>query len=61
VAVPLSDITIIASSDEQTNEAGPKSKETAQFIDALYPNVVAKLNGPIGSTSLPTDSIHKSV
>jgi hypothetical protein len=53
VAVPLSYITIIASPDEQTKEAAPKSKGTAQFVGSLPPMVRAKLNGPIGSTSLP--------
>ena len=43
MAVPLSCITIIASPDEQTNEAAPKSKGTAQFVDALYPNVVGEV------------------
>ncbi len=37
MAVPLSYITIIASPDEHINEAAPKSKGTAQFVDAIYP------------------------
>ena len=53
MAVPLSYITMIASPDEQTNEAAPKSKGTAQFVGSLPPMVRTKLNGPIGSTSLP--------
>ncbi len=43
MAIPFSYITIIASPDEQTNEAAPKSKGTAQFVDALYPNVVGEV------------------
>jgi len=40
---PLSYISIIVSADEQTKEAASKSEATAQFVDALYPNVVGEV------------------
>ena len=53
MAVPLSYITIIASPDEQTNEAARKAKEPHNLLTLSTPMLWAKLNGPIGSTSLP--------
>jgi hypothetical protein len=39
----LSYLTVIVSPDEQINEAASKSEATAQFVDALYPNVVGEV------------------
>jgi hypothetical protein len=61
VAVPLSYITIIASPDKQTNEAASKSKGTAQFVDALYPNVAGEVEWTDWQHVASTDSIHKSL
>jgi hypothetical protein len=40
---PLSYISVIASPDEQTEEAASKSEATVKFVEALYPNVVGEV------------------
>jgi hypothetical protein len=54
-------MTIIASPDEQTNEAAPKSKGTAQFVDALYLNVAGEVEWTDWQHVASTDSIHKKL
>jgi hypothetical protein len=34
---------VIASPDEQTEEAASKSEATVKFVEALYPNVVGEV------------------
>ena len=47
---PLSYISIIASPDAATDEAASKSQATAEFVEALYPNV----EGEVKWTELET-------
>jgi len=61
VTVPFSYITIIASPDEQTNEAAPKSKGTAQFVERSPPIVAGEVEWTDWQHVASTDSIHKSL
>jgi hypothetical protein len=56
---PLSYMTVIASPDDETNEAASKSEGTAQFVDALYPNVVGEVAWTDWQHVASTGSIHE--
>lgn len=56
---PFSYITIIVAPDEQTNRSASDSDGTAEFVDALYPNVVGEVKWTDWQHIASTGSLHQ--